>query len=98
MPNTNVVVTGHGFVHVSDDHNDPTPQTVQLAIIDEMLAKAEHTLLYLEKHAPKSRRTKTAPDGLYVNIGDRNMALVQLALLQKLRELRDSIAYNGALS
>lgn len=70
----------------------------QLDFLDCEITKIETRLLINEKNKPRTDPQPDAPDGLYLHVSDRDEDLVLLAMRSKLKELRDQIAYNGALS
>lgn len=81
-----------------ETHEARLRRDTQLDYIDEEIARVSRMIAYHEENLPRTQPVTGVHDGLYVNVAHRDHDLVLLAILRKLRELRDTVAYNGALS
>lgn len=70
----------------------------QLDFLDHEIKKLETRIALNEANKPRTGPQPGAPDGLYLHVSDRDEDLVLLEMRRKLKELRDSIEFNGALS
>jgi hypothetical protein len=81
-------VTSSGSANKADQR-----RSTQISIINKEIDRVSYKLVHNEGHKPRE-----PGDGCYVDVADRDEDLVLLAILRKLREVRDAILYNGALS